>query len=175
MLTTIGAKAGAEDLTSLLLECHHRIRGFSALAEDVGRRVDLPEADVTAACDRCARYFSQALPLHVADEQESLLPRLRGRSAEIDGALLAMHAEHDDHRPHLKALVESLNAVKASPLDGSLRSKLLAIAVPLRAALEKHLAMEERVLFPSIGSALSPEVQAQAVAELRARRKPGPR
>ena len=75
MLINIGAKAGAEDLVSLLLECHHRIRGFSALGVELGTRADLPAADVVQGCERVERYFGEALPLHVADEEESLLPR----------------------------------------------------------------------------------------------------
>ena len=43
-----------------------------------------PRVGVLEASRRCERYFSEALPLHVEDEEQSLLPRRRGRTPELD-------------------------------------------------------------------------------------------
>jgi iron-sulfur cluster repair protein YtfE (RIC family) len=174
VLINIGAKAGAEDLVSLLLECHHRIRGFSALGVELGTRSDLPAADVVQGCERVERYFGEALPLHVADEEESLLPRLRGLRPEVDVALAAMHAQHQDHKPHLAALLAALRALRGAPGDASLRAALLAIIAPLKADFEAHLVAEEEIICPAIKASMPAEVQAEVVGELRARRKGGP-
>ena len=174
MLINLGAKAAGEDLVSLLLECHHRIRGFSALGVELGTRSDLAAADIAQGCERVERYFGEALPLHVADEEESLLPRLRGVSPEVDAALAAMHAQHADHKPHLVALLAALRALRGAPTNASLRAALLAIIAPLKSDFEAHLVAEEQILFPAITASLPADVQAQAVGELRARRKGGP-
>jgi hemerythrin-like domain-containing protein len=170
MLLSLGRRTVTEDLVALLLECHGRIRSFVALASEVGRRVDLPDDEVRGACLRCERYFTLALPLHVRDEEESLVPRLRGASAEVDEALAAMHRQHGEHEAPLRALLETLQALAAAPGDRGLRSRLHDEAAALGWAFEEHLAAEERVLFPLIQARWSRATQAQVLAELRARR-----
>src|SRR5690606_18929577 len=78
MLHTIGRKSRSERLTEMLADCHARIRSFIALAIAAGEQQAPPE-EVAAACARVERYFVQAFPLHVRDEEDSVLPRLRGR------------------------------------------------------------------------------------------------
>lgn len=155
----------------MLLECHERIRTFSRMAEEVGRRPELPAAEVAEACARCERYFVEALPLHVADEEESIVPRLTGKRPEVDGALATMHRQHGEHEADIAALVAALRAVKASPEEAGLREQLRVVAERLSRAFEEHLAAEEQVLFPAIRAVLAPEVQAEIVAEQRARRE----
>jgi hemerythrin-like domain-containing protein len=170
MLLSLGRRTVTEDLVALLLECHGRIRTFVALASEAGRRADLPDDEVRGACLRCERYFSLALPLHVRDEEESLLPRLQGASAEVDEALAAMHRQHGEHEAPIRALLETLQALAAAPGDRGLRSRLNDEAAALGGAFEEHLAIEERVLFPFILARWSHATQAQVLAELRARR-----
>jgi hemerythrin-like domain-containing protein len=172
MLINLGQRPAADDLLGLLLDCHTRIRTFSALAVDLGRREGLPAHQVEQACDRCARYFSEALPLHVADEEVSLLPRLSAGRAEVQAALASMHGQHQEHEAPLRALLAALSALRASPGDAALRARLLEVATPLAAAFEEHLQLEEKHLFPALDALLSPQVQAEVVAEVRARRSP---
>jgi iron-sulfur cluster repair protein YtfE (RIC family) len=172
MLTSLGTRPPPEDLVGLLLECHQRIRTFARLAEDVGRRRELPDAEVVDACARVERYFTQALPLHVEDEERSLLPRLRGQQAAVDAALDAMHAQHDEHAPFLRALLAASAEVRRAPRDTATRDGLLAAASALAAEFERHLVNEEQVLFPAVRELLGADAQAQAIAELRARRQP---
>lgn len=195
MLHTLGPRAAPEDFVGLLLECHRRIRHFVELAQEVGRRTELPEAEVVEACARCERYFTEALPLHVEDEEKSVLPRLKGArleaeaeqgteeapddvaerepaGLELSDALDAMHAQHLEHEPLLRALLESLRSVRGEPRDQARRARLSAAAAQLGLEFEKHLALEEEVLFPAIRSRLSDEAQQQALLELRARRRP---
>ncbi len=170
-LFSIGRRPQAEGLVDLLLECHQRIRAFTALAAQVGRRGDLPDAEVIDACLRCERYFTEALPLHVRDEEESLLPRLRGRSPAVDEALAAMHRQHDEHLPLLAPLLAALREARGAPADTAPRARLAAAAAAAEAAFDEHLAIEERTLFPA-ARALPADQQAAVVAELRARRRP---
>src|SRR5262245_4414109 len=82
----IGRRQTEETLVGLRLACHGRIRSFLAMAVTIGERFDVPENEVAESAARVRRYFSQALPLHVEDEEESVLPRLESRSAELDAA-----------------------------------------------------------------------------------------
>jgi len=172
MLVSLGPRAGAEDLVGLLLECHHRIRTFVGLAVQVATRDGLPAAEVVDACGRFERYFVEALPLHVEDEERSLLPRLAGLDGEVDSALATMRAQHAGHALLLKELLDAGRELRRSPGDAAARGRLGAAASRLSADFEQHLALEERVLFPAARGRLAADVQAQIVAELRERRRP---
>lgn len=162
--------AGPADLVALLAACHERIRRFVALAHRVATHEDAPGDEITAACEQVDRYFTLALPLHVADEEESIAPRLRGRSSAVDGALDTMKRQHRAHEPELVAFLRAVGAVGRDPGDEAAKAALLERARDLDAELTEHLEMEETVLFPAIREHLSPDVQAEIVAELRKRR-----
>lgn len=172
MLLSIGKKEQSEELVDLLLGCHARVRTFLALAVAIGDRADAPDADVADAAARVRRYFSEALPLHVDDEEQSVLPRLHGRSVEVDAALDRMCEEHDLHAEPLRRLLGLCSSLAASPDDATARAAVGATAQQLVALLEPHLAAEESVLFPAIRTHLTAEERRAVVGELRARRQP---
>src|SRR5690606_21871845 len=130
----------------LLLACHGRIREFIALAVAIGERADVSDDEVADASARVQRYFSVALPLHVEDEEQGVLPRLHGRSAEVDAALDRMCDEHDRHAAPLRRLCELAASLRACPRDASARAALADVGRRLRAELEPHLEAEERVV-----------------------------
>jgi hemerythrin-like domain-containing protein len=163
------ARRRGDDVVELLLECHDRIRNFTALARAIGERSDDTESDAVDACARVERYFCEALPLHEADEEQSVLPRLQGRSAEVEQALAAMQEQHGAHAVKVADLLAASTALRGSPSDGALRHDLAAAARELQRAFDAHLELEERVIFPAL-AALPPEVRAALVSELRARR-----
>lgn len=170
MLHSIGKKPSADDLVDLLAECHVRIRTFGALAVALGEREDAPEADVLDGCARVRRYFVEALPLHVRDEEDSVTPRLAGRAAEVDAALAQMRAEHDAHAAPLSAMLAALSEVERCPGGVAERAALRDAARALVSVFEPHLAAEERVIFPALRALVPAAEQAAAVVELRARR-----
>lgn len=172
MLVNIGRRAHPEGLVDLLLACHGRIRSFGALALAVGRRTDASPDECREASERCRRYFGEALPLHVADEEESLLPRLRGVDPALDEALRTMATEHDDHAVWIAELLDALQRVGISPDDDVARADLVRIASHLVGEFERHLEAEERLIVPRIPVLLSPEEQNVVLGELRARRRP---
>lgn len=174
MLVSIGKRKNPEDVVGLFLECHQRIRSFIRIAEEVGRRQDLSNVEVTEASARCERYFAEALPLHVTDEELSLLPRLSGVSPEMDDALTRMQAQHAEHEVLLEALLLALRAVGRSPDAQEHRRELHRIAALLKEDFEQHLTLEEQVIFSGARSFLSKAAEAEILRELRARRQPGP-
>jgi len=172
MLTELkrGPRVASGDLLLLLLECHGRIRSFVALADAIANRHEAPAAQVIQACASVERYFTEALPLHVADEEQSLAPRLRGRSCEIDRALIAMERQHREHDSKLAALLLAVAAVSQAPERAAPKRDLGRVIELVRADFEQHLALEEALIIPAARSLLSVELRAAILVELRQRR-----
>lgn len=154
----------------LLLECHQRIRDFCSLA----RRLTDPGIpdDVTAeAARRVHRYFTEALPLHAADEDETLEPRLRGRSGELDAALDRMSREHQAHQPLVARLCELTRVLAAAPAElANVGTELSSVALRLEEQLLDHIEHEERTIIPAIAEYLPPRTRESIVAQFAARR-----
>ncbi len=170
MLVTLGHRRATADLVGALLECHERIRSFSTLARRVADRPDLPAAERAEACARIARYFVEALPLHVQDEEVSIRPRLQGRSRVLDDVLAEMHAQHLAHKVPLGRLVELCARLGATP-DLATRTAFREVAYHLDEQMEQHLRHEETLLVPAFRAELSHDEEAAILAELRARRQ----
>lgn len=170
MIRTRTAPPPEQGLIALLLACHERIRRFTSMAAAIGAGQETSETDLRQACAACRRYFVEALPRHVEDEEHSLLPRLRGRDDALDQALARMHLQHGEHDPLVAELVDTLERVEADPTDHTARASVLRVAEALRADFEDHLDREETVIFPAIESLLTPADRADILAELRARR-----
>jgi len=165
----------SRDLVDLLGECHARIRHFLALAHEAAVRRDAPIEQIDQACSYVGRYFREALPLHVADEEESIEPRLRGLSPALDESLDSMAAQHERHLSALKRLHRALATVRDVPRHEGARQELALSASALKTELEAHLLLEERVVFPAIRELLPSEAQARILEELRQRRAHGRR
>jgi hemerythrin-like domain-containing protein len=168
VLVRIGRRNVPGDLVEMLRECHVRIRHFAALADRAAAALE--DAAVADAAASCARYFAEAFPLHVADEEQSLLPRLRGRDASLDAALDAMEQEHASHTATITGLVEAARLVALSPASRASRERLAAAAARAAHLLEPHLRAEEEIVFPAIDAYLDAATRTEIVHEMRARR-----
>src|SRR5690606_37975903 len=119
MLIGISKRAATppKDAVDLLLECHARIRRFVAMAHAAATHADAEPSDIADACSQVRRYFTEALPLHIADEELSIRPRLEGTSAEVDAALAAMEEQHHRHETLFERLLELVEAVGQKPSE----------------------------------------------------------
>lgn len=172
MYVQIGSPKNPSDVVDLFLECHERIRTFIGLAARLAKTEGVSPDEVREAAARVARYFSDALPLHVADEEESILPRLAGRSPALDRALDRMNRQHREHEQPLRVLLEACNTLKSSPeLLDRVREKLAEAAAGLETDYAAHLQEEERIILPAIRTFLTPAEKAEIESELRARRR----
>jgi hemerythrin-like domain-containing protein len=175
VLTQIGERAARENAVGMLLECHERIRAFLELARRLGEADAASREEVAEAALRVHRYFTEALPLHARDEEESILPRLRGLDPGVDAELATMVAEHQDHDRPLGALVEACAELARAPERlPELRRRVADAAAELAAHFDAHLAREETVIFPALRRLLAPSVDGAIVGEIRARRRPPP-
>lgn len=160
-----------KDLHARLTDCHDRIRHFTALARKLAGATDVPPTEIADAAAAVHRYFTEALPRHVADEEQSLLPRLRGRSPALDAALATVEAEHVEHDPDVAALVGLTATLRDWPeRHGSLAGELAEVAARLDAAFSTHLEAEEAHVFPALRRHLSPDDEAAILSEMAARR-----
>jgi len=161
VLFSIGKKAAdAPDLVGALAACHERIRSACKAACAVAASTEEAREESEAV----RRYFTLALPHHVADEDLSLAPRLAGKDPLLDATLARLAADHRAHEALVARVVEAI--------DLGDRDALRRVAPALEAAFLEHLAEEEAVVFPAIGARLSPDEQAAVRAEMRARRDP---
>lgn len=164
--------SGGGDVVDLLLECHGRIRRFAALARTLAAAADPADAEVRDSAARVRRYFAEALPLHVEDEEKTVAPRLRGRSAELDAALETMSGEHLEHRAPLVRMLDLCAALEAEPhRHRELRGDLGEVAAALEGQLAAHLEREERDVFAALRSELDDGERRAMADELRARRR----
>lgn len=171
MLTVLGKTPAAGDAVDLLLECHDRIRSFLALARRVAEAGPAERDDLPEAAARVHRYFTQALPLHARDEEDSILPRLHGRDPAVDRELVTMTREHAEHEDPMRRLVGACEIIARDPdRHAALAHDLGAAARELEAHFAAHLRREEEVVFPAMRRLLDRAEDAAIVRELRARR-----
>jgi iron-sulfur cluster repair protein YtfE (RIC family) len=175
MAIQLGRKAAANDAVGLLLECHDRIRAFVALAKRLAADAGGVARAVADAAGQVRRYFTEALPLHALDEELSIVPRLRGRDAQVDAELETMIGEHRAHERPLAGVLAACEEVARAPerLD-AVRADLASAAAELERHFDEHLAREERVIFPAMARLLDPSLDQAIVREIRARRGVGP-
>jgi iron-sulfur cluster repair protein YtfE (RIC family) len=170
MLVDLGPRRETTDVVGALQQCHDRIRSFVALAAKLAASPDAPEDELRDAARRITTYFTEALPFHVADEDETIAPRLAGASPEVDAALATLRADHHRHEPLVAALVALASAIAADPAALPASAAALARAsAALAADFDAHLALEERVLHPAI-AALPATDQDAIRAAMKARR-----
>lgn len=166
-LVRIGAGPPPGHLGGLLLECHGRIRAFLAIARRLAAGVEADPSEVQEAARGIHRYFATAFPLHVADEEETIWPALRGTDPQLDAALDEASAEHGGHARMVAELIESAASL-ATPGRGP-AAALGAVAAALEAELVPHLDAEERAIFPALGRLPVATVESLSAA-LRGRR-----
>jgi iron-sulfur cluster repair protein YtfE (RIC family) len=171
MLAKIGKPAAADDAVDLLLECHERIRSFLALARRIAEVGPSEPGSVPDAAARVRRYFTEALPLHAQDEEESILPRLHGLDASVDADLEAMSREHREHERPLGVLVGACDQLARAPERlPELAPAVSRAAGELERHFAEHLRREEAVIFPAVRRLLDRSADAAIVREIRARR-----
>ena len=168
-----GGERHVEDAVGMLLDCHQRIRSFAALAVRLSTSASEPETSRVDAARRLHRYFTIALPLHVADEEQGLKPRLLAvGGGEVAAALATMTREHEDIERRLDALAPLWEALVREPDRLEPIARTSESALELERLFVNHLALEESTLFPA-ARRLPQDALAALALEMRARREPG--
>jgi hemerythrin-like domain-containing protein len=175
MLTKIESrKAGEEDAISLLLGCHDRIRHFTEVARKLSDHPGASAADRADAATSVLRYYTVALPLHEADENESIYPRLKvalpeGALADANQQMVEQHARID---VLIAELVPMWQAVKSRPEDqAQINAALEDRIARLQSLWNVHLSLEEEQVVPAMRQYLTAEDLNLIKQEMRERRK----
>jgi len=165
----------SDEVTGLLVGCHQRIRHFTSIAGKLAHAQAAEHDEIRSAADAVYRYYSVSLPLHEADEEDSLRPRLDHiAGARLQHALAAMHDQHlaiDDLLERLLPLLRMVGKNPATLADAG--AEMCSITKTLAEVFEAHLQMEEGVIFPAIGQLLSPDDREALLREMRERRRQG--
>lgn len=166
----------------LLSDCHRRIEHFleTLIAVQARAGAGALSASDRGALDGALQYFRTAAPRHTADEEESLFPRLRESAdpAAVHALSVIDELEHDHgeanaHHVAVDMLVRRwLNAGTLAPAESrELGDRLSA----LRSLYQRHIAVEDRDLFPAAARVLNDDQIGQIGREMAARRGVRPR
>lgn len=164
-----------EDAVDLLTGCHQRIRHFTDVAVKLAHAQGASPDEIVRAAAAVHRYYTVSLPLHEADEEETLRPRLE---AVVDQkarhALAAMSDQHLAIDELLERLLPLLVMVRNNPETlPAAGAEMCSVTKALDEVFRGHLQMEEEVIFPAIREALPESTQKDMLGEMQSRRKQG--
>lgn len=146
----------------LLSDCHRRIERFldQLVAVTEEARGGSLSSSQRESLDSALRYFAGAAPLHSADEEVSLFPRLRaecgpGAESELLSGLESDHREADIEHAAIEAM--GRRWLVAGELSAQDAADLLGRLTGLREFYRKHIALEDEQIFPLAARILGAE------------------
>jgi hemerythrin-like domain-containing protein len=166
------SQSTTKDAVDLLTGCHDRIRHFTGVAVKLAHAQGAAADEIRQAAAGVHRYYTVSLPLHEADEEETLRPRLAAVDDEkVRHALLAMSDQHMALNDLLERLLPLLVMVRSNPETLHVAgAEMCQITRALEDMFRAHLQMEEEVVFPVIRTALTDAAQADMLCEMQERR-----
>jgi hemerythrin-like domain-containing protein len=176
MTVQIGAKpdSGFEDPIGMLTDCHRRIEHFIdvlCLVVDSAQHRALSD-DEARAVEAALEYFRVGGARHNADEEESLFPRLGGRTGE--DSLVELAGLKEDHEVALSLHAEVESRYRKWISDRMLDTvdwRALSVATTkLKALYAVHIQVEEQVVFPLASKTLDEATLELIGQEFKSRR-----
>lgn len=165
-----------DDPVGLLRACHGRVAHFAGLALRLAEHplAERPSEAVQEAAGKVLRYFDQAAPLHHADEEEDLLPRLQRRLvgerrppglAALLAGLADEHGELQDRWQALRPFLVELHQGRPVATDAYREA-----AEAFHAAEMDHVTRENNDLLPAAEAHLT-AADREALGRAMARRR----
>jgi hemerythrin-like domain-containing protein len=159
----------------LLSDCHRRMERFLAVLVKVSQRASGRELDPEeqAALENALAYFRTSAPKHTADEEDSLFPRLRA-TAQAQASLDCLRGLESDHqaanRDH--QFVDALGRrwINERKLSAEDSRDLIQALNRLSDMYARHIAIEDRELFPLAARVLPANQLADVGREMVGRR-----
>ena len=164
-----------DDAVDLLVGCHQRIRHFTGVAVKLAHAQGATTEEIAQAAAGVHRYYSVSLPLHEADEDQTLQPRLHAVADDhVRHALLAMGDQHQAIDELIERLLPLLVLARNNPDTlAEVGGEMCSITKALDEIFRAHLQMEEEIIFPAIRSALPENTRGEILREIQERRKQG--
>jgi len=180
MPVAIGAKPRSTftDPIGLLTDCHRRIELFLAVLAHVSAqaRGGSLSREEREAVETALRYFRKGAPKHIADEEETLFPRLRSieHRRELRAVLEKAAALEEQHEEAKRGHAEIEQLGRKWLAAGSLalvdRTRFAELVAELGNLYRGHIAVEEQEVFP-MAAAVLPRSELEAMGrEIAARR-----
>jgi len=176
----LAAKPGPDDPLGQLRACHRkleaRLEALGEVAHVLAAGVPAERrAAVVEALGAAIAHFDGPGAWHLADEEQSVLPRLLAADPGAAEAVALLAPEHEaieagwaDLKPALEALRDAVAA--GEPTPGTWLHRLEAQLPGYLALYLRHHAAEETTIMPRVRAALGPEALAAIGAEMQARR-----
>jgi len=159
---------GHHDAFAILHDCHEHILERLSRLETLGRELKgaglLEERHLASLCD-VLTFLDTAVPLHSADEERTLFPRLREALGPSAGhtPMDCMEEEHVEHQALLAGLKRAV--VRRDP-SATAQAALAVVSI-----YREHIDKEETVLFPWARELLGDPVTVESLTrEMRERR-----
>jgi iron-sulfur cluster repair protein YtfE (RIC family) len=159
------------DAFDILAHCHEHILFRLAALEETAGALRLQgawsDALLASLCDVLV-FLDTAIPMHSADEERSLFPRLRRCPPFLDhGGDTPMDCMESEHRQHQRLLAALKRAIMQRDV---LATSDAAVAVVN--GYRTHIVKEDEILFPWARQLLvDPAELAEMTREMRARRE----
>ncbi len=176
MAIQIGAKpdSGFDDPIGMLTDCHRRIERFldilcNVIHRAVGRELT---AEEVSAAQAALHYFRQGGETHNSDEEESLFPRLRAKSAPVVESIARLESEHRDaNRLHKSIEHFYVTWISAGKLSAADEIQLSSETKQLKELYTAHIHAEETIVFPYAAQTLDTQTLATIGREFSLRRE----
>lgn len=177
MPVLLGARGqpGFDQPLALMSDCHRRIERFLGM---LARVLDLYgqrqlDAQAVAALEAASRYFRESAPRHVADEEESLFPRLRtleNASRVLEEAVRLAREHERAQELHLRVDRKITEWVRSGCLPAKDFFLMGDDVELLKRLYARHIEYEDAVLFPFAAQRLSVDEIRGIGREMAARR-----
>ena len=172
MPVQIGAPrdSGFDQPLRLLSDCHRRVEMFLGVLTGLADLSEPITPEQAASLQKALDYFRDAAPKHTADEEESLFPRLSG-VLEAEAAVRSLEGDHISAAARHETVDRLgrawLREGRLEPADAALFAREVS---HLKAMYEKHIRLEDEVLFPLAERVLPPDQKRAIGREMAARR-----
>lgn len=142
------------------------------MARRIAENPDAPFDQVADAAEAVYRYFHVALPLHEADENISVDPRLHASAPpELAQASEEMVRQHRGINALLQQLLPLWDALCREPEKiRGFAPRLRQLSTEFEKLWDVHLKLEEEVVFPAIDRCLHKSEIDAILREMRERR-----
>ena len=165
---------GFDEPFEMLQACHERVQRSLALLQRLIAHVDQQgcDADARSAASDVLRYFDLAGPHHHEDEERHVFPllhehpdeRVRAAVTTLQADHVLMHAMWERLRTGLLRWRDGTDATPFTPEERAVADEFVRI-------YERHIPLEEEVVYPAARALLDAADQRAMGNEMAARRR----
>lgn len=169
---------GFEQPFDMLEACHERVQRSLALLRRLREHIGQHGHDAASrsAVADVLRYFDIAGPLHHEDEERHVFPPLQAHpDAAVRAAVAELQADHVRMHAQWTRLRQVLLRWQADPGAPLPQAEDDALIDAFIAGYERHIPLEEAVVYPAARPGFDAEALARIGGEMSARRRTGVR